>query len=137
MNTNPNTTPMILLSNITNLVSIKLDHNNYMLWKFQITSTLKAYKLLDVVDGSYPCPEMCTRDSNGVVTTIRVHSMGHQRSSLDLYDKCNSVSFSLGTCLWSKICKRSMGYYRKTIHIFFKIQCSWSQTRSQKHQEEQ
>uniref|UniRef100_A0A2N9G141 Uncharacterized protein n=1 Tax=Fagus sylvatica TaxID=28930 RepID=A0A2N9G141_FAGSY len=78
-----------------------------MLWKFQITSTLKAYKLLDVVDGSYPCPEMYTRDSNGVVTTIRVHSMGHQRSSLDLYDKCNSVSFSLGTCHWSKICKRN------------------------------
>ena len=41
-----------------------------MLWKFQITSTLKAYKLLDVVDGSYPCPEMYTRDSNGAVTAI-------------------------------------------------------------------
>jgi hypothetical protein len=70
MNTSPNTTPMILLSNITNLVSVKLDHNNYMLWKFQITSTLKAYKLLDVVDGSYTCPEMYTRDSNGAVTTF-------------------------------------------------------------------
>jgi hypothetical protein len=70
MNTSPNTTPMILLSNITNLVSVKLDHNNYMLWKFQITSTLKAYKLLDVADSSYTCPEMYTRDSNGAVTAI-------------------------------------------------------------------
>ncbi|GMY33535.1 isoform 2 of protein kinase and pp2c-like domain-containing protein [Fagus crenata] len=61
---------MILLSNITNLVSVKLDQNNYMLWKFQITSTFKAYKHLDVVDGSYPCPEMYTRDSNGDATFV-------------------------------------------------------------------
>lgn len=61
---------MILLSNITNLVSVKLDHTNYMLWKFQITSTLKAYKLLDVVDGSYPCPEMYIKDTNGAATSV-------------------------------------------------------------------
>uniref|UniRef100_A0A2N9ETY9 Reverse transcriptase Ty1/copia-type domain-containing protein n=1 Tax=Fagus sylvatica TaxID=28930 RepID=A0A2N9ETY9_FAGSY len=30
-----------------------------------ITSTLKAYKLLDMVDGSYPCPEMYNRDTSG------------------------------------------------------------------------
>ena len=63
-------TPMILLSNITNLVSVKLDQNNFMLWKFQITSTLKAYKLLDVVNGSYPCPEMYLRDTNGSPTSV-------------------------------------------------------------------
>ena len=54
-------TPMILLSNITNLVSVKLDFSNYM---------LKAYHLLDVVDGSYPCLEMYSRDSNGTLTSI-------------------------------------------------------------------
>jgi hypothetical protein len=70
MSSNPYTTPMILLSDITNLVSVKLDQNNYMLWKFQITSTFKAYKLLDVVDGSYPCPEMYTQDSNGDATFV-------------------------------------------------------------------
>ena len=31
---------------------------------------LKAYHLLDVVDGSYPCPEMYSRDSNGTLTSI-------------------------------------------------------------------
>ena len=62
---------MILLSNnITNLVSVKLNQNNYMLWKFQITSTLKAYKILDVVDGSFPYPEMYLIDINGVVTSM-------------------------------------------------------------------
>jgi hypothetical protein len=61
---------MILLSNITNLVSVKLNQTNYMLWKFQITSTLKTYKLLDVVNGSYPCPEMYIRDTNGAATSV-------------------------------------------------------------------
>ena len=70
MSSHSNTTPMILLSNITNIVSVKLDQTNYMLRKFQITSTLKAYKLLDVVDGSYPCPEMYIRDTNGAATSV-------------------------------------------------------------------
>ena len=70
MSSHSNTTPMILLSTITNLFSVKLDQTNYMLWKFQITSTLKAYKLLDVVDGSYPCPEMYIRDTNSGTTSV-------------------------------------------------------------------
>uniref|UniRef100_A0A2N9EJ37 CCHC-type domain-containing protein n=1 Tax=Fagus sylvatica TaxID=28930 RepID=A0A2N9EJ37_FAGSY len=39
-------TPMILLSNISNLVSVKLDQSNYVQWKYQITSILKAYNIL-------------------------------------------------------------------------------------------
>ena len=65
---NTNTTitqPMILLSSITNLVLVKLDHSNYMLWKFQICSTLSAYALFDIVAGTYPCPEKYNKDSNG------------------------------------------------------------------------
>uniref|UniRef100_A0A2N9FGX9 Reverse transcriptase Ty1/copia-type domain-containing protein n=1 Tax=Fagus sylvatica TaxID=28930 RepID=A0A2N9FGX9_FAGSY len=65
---NTNTTitqPMILLSSSTNLVSVKLDPSNYMLWKFQICSTLSAYALFDIVDGTYPCPEKYNKDSNG------------------------------------------------------------------------
>ena len=38
--------------------------------EFQITSTLKAYKLLDVVDGSYPCPEMYIKDTNGAAASV-------------------------------------------------------------------
>ena len=59
---------MILLSSITNLVSVKLDHSNYMLWKFQICSTLSAYALLDIVDGTYPCPDKYNKDSNEILS---------------------------------------------------------------------
>ena len=62
------TQPMILLSSITNLVSVKLDHSNYMLWKFQICSTLNAYTLFDIVDGTYPCLDKYYKDSNGILS---------------------------------------------------------------------
>jgi hypothetical protein len=47
---------MILLSNISNLVSVKLKQSNYVLWKYQITSILKAYYVLGFVDGTHQCP---------------------------------------------------------------------------------
>ena len=59
---------MILLSSITNLVSVKLDHSNYMLWKFQICSTLNAYALFDIVDGTYPCPNKYYKDIDGILS---------------------------------------------------------------------
>lgn len=50
------TSPIFLLSNICNLVSIRLDSSNFVLWKFQLTSILKAHKLFGFVDGSLPAP---------------------------------------------------------------------------------
>ena len=51
-----NQTQMFLLSNISNFVSVKLDHTNLLTWKFQITSILDAYSLLDYIDGTISCP---------------------------------------------------------------------------------
>uniref|UniRef100_A0A2N9FND0 Retrotransposon Copia-like N-terminal domain-containing protein n=1 Tax=Fagus sylvatica TaxID=28930 RepID=A0A2N9FND0_FAGSY len=58
---------MILLSNISNLVSIKLDHSNYVLWKYHITSILKAYAVLGFVDGTQPCPPQFLPNSEGIL----------------------------------------------------------------------
>uniref|UniRef100_A0A2N9HV35 Retrotransposon Copia-like N-terminal domain-containing protein n=1 Tax=Fagus sylvatica TaxID=28930 RepID=A0A2N9HV35_FAGSY len=56
-NTHINTqTPIFLLSNISNYVTIKLDHSNYLMWKFQITGILDAYSLLDHLEDPTPCP---------------------------------------------------------------------------------
>jgi hypothetical protein len=49
-------TPIFLLSNISNYVTIKLDHSNYLMWKFQITGILDAYSLLDHLEDPTPCP---------------------------------------------------------------------------------
>lgn len=58
---NPNATkdlnaPIFLLSNICNLVSLRLDSTNFILWKFQLTSILKAHRLYGLVDGSTAKP---------------------------------------------------------------------------------
>jgi hypothetical protein len=58
-------TPMILLSNISNLVSVKLNQSNYVLWKYQITSILKAYFVLGFVDGTHQCPPSFFENGEG------------------------------------------------------------------------
>ena len=55
----PNTqtqTPFFLLSNISNYVTVKLDHTNYLMWKFQITGILDAYSLIDHLEEPTLCP---------------------------------------------------------------------------------
>jgi hypothetical protein len=49
-------TPIFLLLNISNYVTIKLDHSNYLMWKFQIIGILDAYSLLDHLEDPTPCP---------------------------------------------------------------------------------
>lgn len=43
---------IFLLTNICNLISIRLDYSNYVLWKFQFSSMLRVHKLFGFVDGS-------------------------------------------------------------------------------------
>uniref|UniRef100_A0A2N9J6U8 Uncharacterized protein n=1 Tax=Fagus sylvatica TaxID=28930 RepID=A0A2N9J6U8_FAGSY len=64
-------TPMILLSNISNLVSVKLDQSNYVLWKYQITSILKAYSVLGFVDGSQQCPPQLSTKNEALSLVVR------------------------------------------------------------------
>lgn len=48
--------PAFLFSNIGNLISIKLDSQNYLLWKSQSMLVLRAQGLIGFVDGSHPRP---------------------------------------------------------------------------------
>ncbi|KAF8398674.1 hypothetical protein HHK36_014529 [Tetracentron sinense] len=57
-------TSHIVVPNITNLVSIKLDRDNYLLWKSQFVPILRTNKLLKYVDGSSQCPEQFLCDDN-------------------------------------------------------------------------
>uniref|UniRef100_A0A2N9GDF2 Retrotransposon Copia-like N-terminal domain-containing protein n=1 Tax=Fagus sylvatica TaxID=28930 RepID=A0A2N9GDF2_FAGSY len=61
-------TPIFLLSNITNYVTVKLDHTNYLMWKFQITGILDAFSLLDHIEDSIPCPCKFLLSETGAVT---------------------------------------------------------------------
>ncbi|XP_022150845.1 uncharacterized protein LOC111018892 [Momordica charantia] len=56
--------PIFLLSNICNLVSIRLDSTDFILWKFQLTAILKAHKLFGFIDGSVSAPSQFLASSS-------------------------------------------------------------------------
>lgn len=49
-------TPVSLLNNICNLVSVRLDSSNYVLWRFVISPLLKSHKLFKYLDGTTKAP---------------------------------------------------------------------------------
>ena len=61
--------PILLLSNISNLISAKLASTNYTLWTYQLLSIFESYSLLDHIDGSTHSPERYLQDESGAFTT--------------------------------------------------------------------
>ena len=61
-------TPFFLLSNISNYVTVKLDHTNYLMWKFQIIGILDAYSLLDHLGDPTSCPSQFVLDHHDLKT---------------------------------------------------------------------
>ena len=64
-----NQTPIFLLSNISTYVTVKLDHSNFLTWKFQITHILEVYSLLEYVEGSSSCPSKFLVSEQGITTS--------------------------------------------------------------------
>jgi hypothetical protein len=64
-----NQTPIFLLLNISTYVTVKLDHNNFLTWKFQITHILEAYSLLEYVEGYNTYPPKFLVDELEAITT--------------------------------------------------------------------
>ena len=42
--------PILLLSNMANMMTVKLDSTNYIVWKHQITMVLETYSMFDLLD---------------------------------------------------------------------------------------
>uniref|UniRef100_A0A2N9FAD2 Uncharacterized protein n=1 Tax=Fagus sylvatica TaxID=28930 RepID=A0A2N9FAD2_FAGSY len=63
------TAPLLLLSNMSNLMSVKLDSTNFIVWKHQLSSILKAYSMIDYVDGTVPSPTRFLTNAEGALTT--------------------------------------------------------------------
>uniref|UniRef100_A0A2N9HY44 CCHC-type domain-containing protein n=1 Tax=Fagus sylvatica TaxID=28930 RepID=A0A2N9HY44_FAGSY len=61
--------PLLILSNMSNLMSVKLDSSNFIVWKHQLSSILKAYSMIDFVDGTVPSPSQFLTDAEGNLTS--------------------------------------------------------------------
>jgi hypothetical protein len=61
----PGTISQTLILLLKDLVSVKLDATNYVLWKYQIVSIFESYSLLDMIDGTASPPAQYLADANG------------------------------------------------------------------------
>lgn len=59
-----------LLSNMANMMIVKLDNTNYMVWKHQISIVLKTYSLFELLKEPQLIHEKVLKDLSGVTTTI-------------------------------------------------------------------
>ena len=51
------------------MMTIKLDYDNYIIWKHQIEVILETYSMTDVIDDSVIAPDRYLKDSSGNFTT--------------------------------------------------------------------
>ena len=62
--------PLLLLSNMSNTMTIKLDNSNYIVWKHQISMILETYSLFELLEELQLIPEKFLKDLSGAYTTI-------------------------------------------------------------------
>ena len=66
------------LTPIHHLITIKLTHTNYLLWKAQIVPHLKGQHLYGYLNGSIPAsPQSLIIEANGDVQVIQNLDFGH------------------------------------------------------------
>ena len=49
--------PLLLLSNMSNMIIVKLDNTNYIVWKHQITMVLETYSMFELLDETQLVPD--------------------------------------------------------------------------------
>ena len=62
--------PLLLLSNMLNMMTVKSDHTNYIVWKHQISMVLNTYSLFELLEEPQLIPEKFLKDLSGTYTTI-------------------------------------------------------------------
>ena len=65
----PVNSSLLLLSNMSSMMTVKLDYGNYVVWKHQIEVILDTYSMIDVLDDSITAPDRFLKDSSGNFTT--------------------------------------------------------------------
>ena len=60
----PVNTSLLLLSNMSSMMIVKLNYGNYVIWKHQIEVILDTYSMIDVLDDSISAPDRFLKDSS-------------------------------------------------------------------------
>ena len=64
----PVNTSLLLLSNMSSMMTVKLNYGNYVIWKHQIEVILDTYSMIDVLDDSISALDRFLKDSSGNFT---------------------------------------------------------------------
>ena len=62
--------PLLLLSNMSNMMIVKLDNTNYIVWKHQITMVLETYSMFELLDETQLVPDKFSEDLSRNITVI-------------------------------------------------------------------
>ena len=88
----PTNTSLLLLSNMSSMMTVKLDYGNYIAWKHQIEAILETYSMIDVIDDSVIAPDRFLKDSSGNFTTeINPSFISWKNREQDMFTFINST----------------------------------------------
>ena len=88
----PVNTSLLLLSNMSSMMTVKLDYGNYIVWKHQIEVILDTYSMIDVLDDSITTLDRFLKDSSGNFTTkINPAFMAWKNSQQAMFTFLNST----------------------------------------------
>ena len=57
--------PLLLLSNMANMMTIKLDNTNYIVWRHQMTMVLETYSLFELIEEPQLIQDQYLKDISG------------------------------------------------------------------------
>ena len=55
---------------MSNMMIVKLDNTNYIVWKHQITMVLETYSMFDLLDETQLVPDKFSKDLSRNITVI-------------------------------------------------------------------
>ena len=64
----PVNSSLLLSSNMSSMMTVKLDYGNYIVWKHQIEVILDTYSMIYVIDDSITTPDRFLKDSSSNFT---------------------------------------------------------------------
>ena len=109
-----NQSPLLLLNNMSTLMSTKLDSSNYMIWKLQITAVLDAYSMLEHLDGSIPKPNQFLTTETGIQAVNPEYLVWSKKDKALLYLLFCSPCHGGGEEFFS----RSLEHSRREVHFY-------------------
>jgi hypothetical protein len=105
----PTSNPIAPPSNYGQFVTVKLTHDNYLLWQAQILPYLRSQRLIGYVTGAIPCPSttLPTADKTTLPVLNPAYEQWYEQDQVKLSALLSSLSLEvMSQCLFLKTSKQ-------------------------------